>query len=469
MPVKENNEPPAGGMSRRELLKRAAGACLAAAGAVSLPKALGCARWGRRDRPNIILITLDTTRRDRLGCYGADRPTSPNLDRLAEDSSIYTQAYSTSSWTLPAHASLFTGKLPTSHGARFDPEGPLRLTDAIGAEEDWGKYRARGLGEGERTLARILQEAGYVTGAVVAGPWMKRIFGLQSGFDEYDDFQILAVDGRPAAEVTRSASRWVERVRGEKFFLFLNYFDPHGPYLPPLAFRHAFLPEGVSPETSDSLDTIRALYDAEILYMDHYIGKLLDRLRKWDLYDGAWILVIADHGELLGEHERMGHGRTLYQEELHVPLLVKHPGGERGPARIDVPVQITDILPMILERLHLPSPPEIQGMARPGPDRPILAEVYPLPSVSALGSWRAIIDGGFKFIWNEKGDHLLFHLTEDPGETVNLVARQPDRAKRLASKLERTLAALPKPGPAGTERTLDEETGRALKSLGYLE
>jgi arylsulfatase A-like enzyme len=469
MPGKESDGPVAGGMSRRELLKRAAGACLAAAGAISLPAGLGCAGRGRRDRPNIILITLDTTRRDRLGCYGADRQTSPNLDRLAEDSSLYTQAFSTSSWTLPAHASLFTGKHPSSHGARHDPEGPLRLSQAIRGGKDWDQLRARGLAEGERTLAGILQEAGYVTGAVVAGPWMKRIFGLDRGFGAYDDFQILARNGRPAAEVTLSASRWVEDVRGERFFLFLNYFDPHGPYFPPPAFRHAFLPEGASPESSGSIDTIRALYDAEILYMDHHIGKLLDRLRELDLYDGTWILVTADHGELLGEHSLMGHGHTLYQEELHVPLLVKHPDGENGPARIDVPVQVTDILPMILERLKIPPPPSIQGTARPGDDRPIIAEVHPLPSISAFGSSRAIIDGGFKFIWNEKGDHLLFHLTEDPGENVNLIARKPDRVKRLASKLERTLAALPKPGPAGPERAVDEETERALKSLGYLQ
>ena len=135
-------------------------------------------------RPNVVLITLDTTRADHLGCYGYERATSPNLDRLAEASIVYTHMIATSSWTLPAHATLFTGKFTSSHGARYDPEGPLVLSDAI--EGPWSIYRARGLGEEGRTLAQVLQEAGYATGAVVGGPWMKRVFGLDRGFDFYE-------------------------------------------------------------------------------------------------------------------------------------------------------------------------------------------------------------------------------------------------------------------------------------------
>src|SRR5262245_24928412 len=136
------------------------------------------AACGRDERPNVILITLDTTRADHLGCYGHARNTSPELDRLAAESEVFTQAYATSSWTLPAHASLLTGKYPSSHGADADPQGALRLTDAIAGDPGWSDYRVRGLASDETTLAAALAERGYRTGAVVAGPWLERVFSL---------------------------------------------------------------------------------------------------------------------------------------------------------------------------------------------------------------------------------------------------------------------------------------------------
>ena len=155
-------------------------------------------------RPPIVLITLDTTRSDRLGCYGYSLPTSPQLDRLCEDATRYDAAYSTTSWTLPAHASLFTGEYTYSHGVRYDTDGPLVLSDAID-HRSAARYRARGLDADKPTLARRLSDAGYATAGFVGGPWMKRVFGLESGFDHWDDAGIDEENGRRAAALTDAA------------------------------------------------------------------------------------------------------------------------------------------------------------------------------------------------------------------------------------------------------------------------
>jgi arylsulfatase A-like enzyme len=423
----------------------------------------------RPGRPNVVLITLDTTRADHLGCYGYTRPTSPSLDRLAAESVLYTRAIATSSWTLPSHASLFTGKLTSSHGAEYDPEGPLSLASIIEAPKEWRQYRARGLAESERTLAEILKAAGYETGAVVGGPWLKKPFGLGQGFDYYDDDQIESSNGRTADRVTAAATRWLERTRGRTFLLFLNYFDPHGPYAPPDPFAHAFLEPGTKiPEGIPAGKTLVALYDAEIAFMDQHIGRLLDRLREIGLYDDTLILVTADHGELLEEHGKVGHGEDLYQPEIHVPLFVKYPRREVAPARRADPVQLTDVLPLILDSSKVAVPAGIQGGLPPRVGHPIVAEVSPLPFSSRAGSWRALFDGEVKFLWNSRGDHRLYDLARDPGETTNLASREPERARRMATLLEKYLASLPRPGAAGPPVTLDDETRRALRSLGYV-
>ena len=463
-----------GGMTRRDLVKY-----VAVGGVAGLTVGLGVGwRVRRRPRqprqPNIILISLDTTRRDRLGCYACERPTSPNLDGLAADSVLYTRAIAPSNWTLPSHASLFTGKFTTSHGARFDPQGPLCLAGQLaGSQEFWSHFRARGLSPEEPTLAGILKEAGYATGAVVAGPWLKRAFGLHKGFDYYDDLQIGTENGRVASHVTPAALRWIEQCRAKEFFLFINYFDPHKPYFPPDGFAYRFLSEGTQvagPETKNrTLRELRDLYDAEILYMDHHIGLLLDGLKQLDLYDNTWIITAADHGEMLGEHGRVGHCHRLYQEEIHIPQFIKYPHGEVPPGRTDVPVQLTDILPTILHRLDIPNPEGIQGGLPPDIGHPIVAEMYSLEFGRKDGDSRAIFDGDFKYVWNSKGDHALYNLGDDPREEVNLVDKHPQQAKAMESQLNTYLASLPRPRSPGPQKILDEETQRALKSLGYLE
>jgi arylsulfatase A-like enzyme len=460
------------GLTRREVLRRCFYGGLGVLGLEALAVA-GCRRAPVGPWPNILLITLDTTRRDRLGCYGHGRPTSPNLDRLAAGSLRYTRAIAPSNWTLPSHASLFTGKFTTSHGARFDPEGPLSLVGLEGPPEFWRRFRARGLSPAETTLAMMLREEGYATGGVGAGPWMKRAFGLDRGFDFWDDDHIGTANGRPASAVTPAALRWLEARGEERFFLFLNYFDPHFPYSPPLEFARRFLPAGTDPAKLNpykpSLEERSALYDAEILFMDHHLGLLLEEMKRLGLYDNTWIIVTSDHGEMLGEHGLLGHGKKLHQEEIHIPLLMKYPEGEAAAGTVDDDIQLTDIMPMVLRRLGLPAPPGIQGGVPPKSGHPTIAEYYPLEFLSPDGDAMAIIEGSMKYLWSAGGGEALYDLAADPGEEDDLSGREPGRARKMKRKLEKYLAGLPPPPPGGEGRTVDEETREALKGLGYLE
>ncbi len=445
--------------------------------------------------PNILLITLDTTRRDHLGCYGYELPTSPELDRLAADSVVYTNAYAVSSWTLPTHASMFTGKFPSSHGAQYDPEGPLQLTQGITGLYD--HYRARPIAENEVTLAQLLADQGYETAGIIAGPWMKQVFRLGKGFEHYDDQGVTALNGRPAEDVTRAAISFVDEYADEPFFLFLNYYDPHGPWWedpardaqgrqtgPPTPFHdpRPVMPAGIDPSRMDRVTFARICYDAEIRHMDGEIGKLLEHLRQRGLYEGAWIFVLADHGELiadpvLGETGLTGHGDSLTQPEIHIPFLVKEPGpgGRKGEdARF---VQQVDLLPTVLARLGLPPPPDIQGRAL-GDEHLVVSELTKLPIMNRseghnakdwrhLGDWRVLVEGSHKFGWSSNGTHFLVDLESDPLERTNRYEVDPERARRMERALTEYLAGLPEPGVTGAVQAVDESTIRALDGLGY--
>ncbi len=440
-------------------------ALLAASGATA--SAAGDASTAAK-RPDIVLITLDTTRADHLGAYGYERDTTPHLDRLAVDAAVYQNAYSTTTWTLPSHASLLTGKFPTSHGAMHDAEGPLIRGDAIDGPEFFTLHRARGISGDETTMADILRAEGYATGAVVAGPWLKRLFGLARGFDHYDDQQISSVRGRLAEQVTTAAIEWLEASSADSFFLFLNYYDPHGPYTDPAGLAARFLPPDTPiypPPENPSAEFRHASYDGEIMYMDRHLGRLFDYLRAQGRYDDAWILVTADHGELLGEHDTTGHGYSLYEAELRIPLLIKSPRGQLKSGPRDERIQLTDILPLLLTELDLPIPDGVQGRAR-AEDRPdVYAEVYPL---GGRAQWRALIHDGVKFLWNSEGKHELYALKTDPDERIDLCSDRAGLAKTLEAATDALFAALPRPSDSSAPTHVDTGTREALRSLGYL-
>lgn len=446
----------------------------------------------KTDRPNILLITLDTTRRDHLGMYGYAIPTSPHLDALAKDALVYTNAYAVSSWTLPTHASMFTGKFPSAHGANYDPEGPLELGAAIG--EQYSRYRARPIAENEVTLAQLLGEHGYATGGIIAGPWMKAVFRLGKGFQHYDDDGVTALNGRPAEEVTERALAYVDAHADEPFFLFLNYYDAHSPWwqdappdaqgnpsAPPQPFHdwRPVFPPGVELDQIDPVAFATICYDAEIRYMDAQIGRLLEHLAARGLYEDTWIFVLADHGDLLGdpvlgETGLWGHGDSLTQAEIHIPFLVKEPGPARRKGTDPSPVQQVDILPTILARLGVELPPNVQG-TRLGGKHLTIAELYKLPMMNRpkkdwrhLGDWRVIVEGDDKFGWSSNGTHFLVDLAHDPEERINVIERAPELAGRLQDSLTRYISRLPEPGATGAVPELEQDVQDALKGLGYV-
>jgi arylsulfatase A-like enzyme len=418
------------------------------------------------ERPHVLLITLDTTRADHLGMYGYERPTSPNLDALARESVLYTRAKATSSWTLPSHGSLFTGLFPKSHGADRGAGASISVSDLLELESRLAP--ARSLSEGVPTLAWILREAGYTTGAVVGGPYLKRPFGLDRGFDFYDDGGVIDVQGRRAGPLTDAAIAWLQGLEEGPFFLFLNYFDPHKPYSAPDPYRTAFLPAGAEvPAEPHAPRVAAALYDGEILYMDDQIGRLLRWLRERGLYESTLIVVTGDHGELLGEWGADGHGVGLFEPLLAVPLLVRYPNLDVAPRRDDSPTSLVDVLPLVLMRLGLPVPETVQGRV-PGreSDRALLAELQPMHPQNP--ERRALYLGRYKLLWDSGGRRELFDLETDPGEREDLAVRRPELADRLQTELLRLWSGLPTPS-AAPPAELDPATRRVLEELGYLD
>ena len=457
----------------------------------------GCTR-PPPDAPNVVLVTLDTTRADHLGCYGYDRPTSPNLDRLAAAGVRFARARGVSSWTLPTHASLFTGKYPSVHGARYHPEGRFRLSQ--GLDGRFAHYRVNPMHDGEATLAGWMGDAGWRTGGVVAGPWMKKVFGLDRGFGWWDDRNIRELNGRDAADVTDSAISFVERHADEPFLLFVNYFDPHGPWMTRWEFLErfdlgddfgavveAFRKGTATPEQRTRVKN--AFYDGEIAYADHHLGRLLAALGERGLTDRTWIVVTADHGELMGDPilggvGLWGHGATLSEAELRIPLVVKAPAGVPGfePGTVDDRLaQQVDVFPTLAAHLDI-DPPDtaaMQGTALGAGTKahPTFAEVYPLEEVSGgsgdwrtTGSWMVLLDetGRHKLGWNDRGRHFLVDLVEDPEERTDRAASRPAEVERLQAQLEAWTAGWPVRERSGGEVTLDSGTLELLEGLGYL-
>ena len=456
---------------------------------------------GKPQGPNILLITLDTTRADHLGCYGYSRATSPELDRLAQESVVYDNAYAVSSWTMPAHASLFTGKFPSAHGAKYDPEGALKLLDGIDGHPDWDKYRANPIADDEITLAALLAGHGYATGGVVGGPWMKKPFRLDRGFKFYNDDNITELNGRDAEDLTRVAKGFIDRNADQPFFLFLNYYDAHSPFVPRWDHLRGFSDLGpsfqgilnkASKQQQLSEEEARilqnALYDSEIAYADAFMGELFSHLRAKGLWDDTWIIVTSDHGELmgdplLGESGLWGHGNSLSQAEIHIPMVVKYPAvngepGRRG--RDETPVQQLDVFPTILQGVGLELPEvsaeRIQGNPFDRQNRPVFAEVYPLPMMNSegkdwrhFGDWRVMFDGKKKYVWSSEGKHYMVDLAADPGETLNVLEVGGAEDEKFERRVMNFLRSLPEPGGVGDVDDLPDDVLKKLKGLGYVD
>jgi arylsulfatase A-like enzyme len=438
--------------------------------------ALACAR--ESGPPNLVLISLDTTRRDHCSVYGYERETTPQLEKFAAEGVRFALAYAPSATTAPSHATLFTSLYPITH--RVVKNGRV-LTPAY------------------VTLAERLREAGWVTAGVVSSYVLDARFGLAQGFDTWDDDfdpttatvrneaweggDRVEVFDRRADATTAHALAWLDgpRERTRPFFLFVHYFDPHAPYLPPAALARSFPPADAP---GDGLRAQTARYDAEIAFTDEQLGVLFDGLAERGLARNTLVVITADHGEGLMQHGHLMHGAQIYEEQVRVPLLLRWP--ERLPAGrvIDGPVSLIDLAPTLLELMGAPAPeggalqghslvPALEGRAPVDPARPIFLfrQHYQRgfdSGTPVAGEQYGIRLGDWKLISGpDEGTRLLFDVARDPRERRNLAAEQPERAAELESRLAGWRAE------HGRAETAPEAVSEAdlerLRALGYVQ
>jgi choline-sulfatase len=406
--------------------------------------------------PNIILITLDTTRADRMGFLGSKRGLTPNLDAMAKQGVAFSRAYAHVPITTASHATILTGTYPqfnhvNDFGIPLSPRLPY--------------------------LPDLLHAQGYHTGAFVGSLILDPLDGTAPGFDRgfeiYDARFHLRRHGmdryksveRRAGDVVNHALAWLSQLPNGPFFLWVHLYDAHDPYDPPPPFKARFASQP---------------YDGEIAYADSAVGKLLDEIRKHDLYDETLIAVMADHGESLGAHGENTHGIFLYDETLHVPLLFKLPASHGAGKRIDARVRLVDVAPTILQEAGLPVPKEMQGeslsammMMKPTTDphaaaveqeRTAYAETDYPHRAFGWSSLRALRSGRYLYI--RAPDRELYNQTTDPEAAHNLAAGAKAVADTIAAQLDafrsrtsQTLVGLAKP---------DAEQTQKLQALGYV-
>ncbi|GIW41812.1 MAG: hypothetical protein KatS3mg076_2389 [Candidatus Binatia bacterium] len=437
-----------------------------------------------RELPDIVLVTLDTTRADRLGCYGYFRETSPALDRLAGESLFFENAVTPIATTLPAHVSLLTGTNPTRHGIPGN-FAHFRVP-----------FRA---GEGIRSVAQMLSELGYRTAAFVGAAPVKAETGIAAGFQLFDEPERKT---RRAEETTDRAVAWLEKVaapgllgrlgvvRRPPFFLWVHYIDPHSPYRPPKPFDSMFrLEEGlqtffrtraISPSfRPEEIVAIHNGYDGEIRYVDTELGRLFEKLRKTGLYDRAVVVVTSDHGEGLGQHDWTWHGE-IYNEQLFVPLFVKFPQGNGlNGQRVRNVVSLIDVFPTLFETLGIPVPVadrvQFEGrnvLSRDG-ERSYALSVRVPPRRRRRWDSRekyALTGVDWKYIYRPGGSDELYDMGKDRIETRNVVDLYPEVARnlrqRLLEELERS-RAYRAPLQRRDAGQVSEEIREQLRSLGY--
>jgi len=414
----------------------AAAVCLVASGCD------GSRRAGPRPS-RILLITLDTTRADRLGCYGYKAAATPALDALADGGVRFERAYTHVPLTLPSHCSLLTGLTPLGHQVRNN-----------------GFYR---LGEDVPTLAESFRAAGFRTGAFVSSFTLDSRFGLDRGFDVYDDsFQKGEAlksfrSERRAAEVADAFLSWLAAEPGVPSFGWVHFFDPHLPYDPPPPFDKDFAGHG---------------YDGEIASMDAAIGRILRALDALGPREGTLVVVAGDHGEALGERREIDHGLFLYENTVRVPLIFYWPGGIPDSTVVPSTVRLTDIMPTVLDLTGLDRPLKLQGVSlrpwmsgRRRDDLPVYLETFYPRENLGWSELVGLIDKTWKYIQAPRPE--LYDLGSDPDEAKDRVVERPDAARRHSERLEFVIAENTRLAPASTRAVSSEESAR-LRSLGYL-
>jgi choline-sulfatase len=409
-------------------------------------------RSSGRARPNVLIVTIDTLRADRVGVYGSKAARTPTLDRLAAEGMRAADAIAQAPITMPSHASLFTGLYPPAHGVRDN--GTAALPDNV------------------VTLAERLSGAGYTTRAFVSAVVLSRLYGLDAGFGGYDDDlwaedapRMFMIRERPAR---RTADRflewfntWTKSDRRAPFFAWVHFFDPHQPLEPALEDRVG----AASP------------YDAEVTAADRATGRVIDALRRAGVLDDTIVIVTADHGESLGEHNEATHAIFVYDATVRVPLIARYPAALPAGRVYDGPVRLVDVMPTVLGWLGMEGGDQTQGVdlgtAWKGSAPPPALAQYTESLLSELGfgmaPLHAIRKDGFKWIRAPRSE--LYDLRADPGELQNLYPSKETRFTGIAAELDKELdAVLQASSPRGQarENPMTRETLETLQSLGYL-
>jgi arylsulfatase A-like enzyme len=420
-------------------------------------------RRAYRTSKGVVLVSIDTLRRDHLSLYGYPRRTSPGLEAFAREAVVFEDAVSTSSWTLPAHASLLTSTVPSVHGA---------TSSNVGLSPEWPG------------LPRLLKDAGYFTQAMTTHVYLSKEYGFGEGFDRHRYFPETR-----AEEVTDQAVRFLESRGDSDYFLFLHYYDPHWHYDPPAPYDRAFDPKYRGETTgiwwefkeleADSIDPadlhhIQALYDGEILYTDRQLERLFQEMKSLGLFENALVVVTSDHGEEFLDHGQWEHQKTLYEEQLRVPLVIKFPrAAAKGAERVSGQVSLIDVAPTVLDVLGIPAPSTFEGRSLLG-GAGAVEEAWAETEHTLDGSRKIALRrgaSGEKAIFTQKERHLeieLFDLARDPRESERLdaAAFREDLERRLAAYLAE--AGARRGGKTGPPVELDPEDLERLRSLGYV-
>jgi arylsulfatase A-like enzyme len=421
---------------------------------------------------NVVLISIDTLRPDHLGCYGYTRNTSPSVDAFARRGALFLSAVSHAPSTLPSHASILTSLNPSAHGAEFSTRHSL--------PDDWP------------TIAEMLAREGYRTGAFVAPGQMSKVFGLDQGFEIYDD------QGGGVQAISKRATAWLDTVHTEPFFLFLHCLDVHAPYFAPTKFRRQFLvgdtselPDTISIELLERINRgklafseedrqhVINMYDAGIHFTDYFIGRFLGSMDSLALSDQTVIILLSDHGEEFAEHGAMGmHSHTVYDELLRVPLIIAIPEVTRPGQTVPEMVRLIDVVPTILDVLGIEPPPTVRGRSLvpflgdgvlPG-EEPSIGEMEPSPT--GKGRVVSVRTRRYKLIHDgPKDQYRLFDLLRDPLEANDVEASSPEVVERLTDVMDayREEAKTFRQHVAGGDTVVvGGELRDQLKALGYL-
>ncbi|HEV2984668.1 MAG TPA: sulfatase-like hydrolase/transferase [Vicinamibacterales bacterium] len=404
--------------------------------------AAGGWRYARASAPvsgPIIVVSIDTLRADHLPAYGYRKVKTPAIDALAADGVVFERAYSHAPQTLPAHAALLSGRLPFETGVR----------DNVG-------FTVR---PGERMLPQMLRERGFATGGVVSAYVLRKETGINQGFDFFDDDMPAASHELTIGQLQRNgadseaiAERWLDTVGTSRAFLFLHLYEPHKPYWPPERFSQY------------------APYDGEIAYSDEIVGKLIRYLKSHQLYDRSTIVLLSDHGEGLGDHGEQEHGLFVYEEAIHVPLIIKQEGNEGAGRRVGDLVQHIDLVPTMLKLVKAPAPGNLRGRSlKPLLDGSGHLDAAPVYSEALYARYHfgwseltALTDDRYRYIKAPREE--LYDLEGDPRERVNIAEDRPQPRQAMRGALDRVAAGATIQG----QSQVSADTRERLQALGYV-